>query len=248
MVGLSVLLFVWALLAGQIGTFSIQQSFAPHSPMMQSLLDRYQQAYVEFQNGQIDRALAQFQLLVASRENLQGLGYDGLAAAYFEAERTDRALESLDEALERFPQHAIAHLLRGDILYTQGRTADALHEYRQAASGVAVFPLQREVAHLEIGILKTRKRIEAFEQKYDCKLDEIDIKLNPLILLSAWNGKGIRNAQAPGSRKGITQHHSHMRISAYFQQIDEIINHCPGVSLKTAIMMNVPKLKGLSEV
>ena len=51
--------------------------------------------------------------------------------------------------------------------------------------------LQREVAHLEIGILKTRRRIEAFEQKYDCKLDEIDDKapsIDPLECVE-WEGE-----------------------------------------------------------
>jgi tetratricopeptide (TPR) repeat protein len=151
-VGLSVLLFVGALLAGHLGKFRIQQSFEPHSPMMQTLLNRYQRAYTEFQNGQIDRALAEFRPLVASHENPQGLGYDGLAAAYFEAELIDRALELPDEALGRFPQHGMAHLLRGDILYTQGRTADALPAYREATSGVAVFPWQRAAAHTGIGV------------------------------------------------------------------------------------------------
>ncbi|MGH8065513.1 MAG: hypothetical protein ACRERE_09795 [Candidatus Entotheonellia bacterium] len=51
--------------------------------------------------------------------------------------------------------------------------------------------LQKEVAHLEIGILKTRRRIEAFEQKYDCKLGEIDHKapsIDPLERVE-WEGE-----------------------------------------------------------
>ena len=51
--------------------------------------------------------------------------------------------------------------------------------------------LQKEVGHLEIVILKTRRRIEAFEQKYDCKLDEIDDKvpsIDPLERVE-WEGE-----------------------------------------------------------
>ncbi|MGH8065509.1 MAG: hypothetical protein ACRERE_09770 [Candidatus Entotheonellia bacterium] len=50
-VGLSMLLFVWVLVAWHLGEFRIQRSFAPHSPMIESLLDRYERAYTEFQNG-----------------------------------------------------------------------------------------------------------------------------------------------------------------------------------------------------
>jgi tetratricopeptide (TPR) repeat protein len=151
-VGLSVFLFVGALLAWHLGKFRIQQSFEPPSPVMQPLLDRYQRAYTEFQEGQIDRALAEFRLLVASGENLKGVGYDGLAAAYFEAELTDKALELLDEALGRFSQHAMAHLLRGDILYTKGQTEDALLAYQKAIAGVAAFPWQRAAAQTALGV------------------------------------------------------------------------------------------------
>lgn len=34
--------------------------------------------------------------------------------------------------------------------------------------------LQRQVAHVEMGILKTRRRLEEFEQKYGYKLDEVE--------------------------------------------------------------------------
>jgi hypothetical protein len=51
--------------------------------------------------------------------------------------------------------------------------------------------LQREVAHLEMGILKTQRRIETFEQKYDCKLEEIEEKvpsMDPLERVE-WEGE-----------------------------------------------------------
>ncbi len=34
--------------------------------------------------------------------------------------------------------------------------------------------LQRQAAHLEMGILKTRRRLEEFEQKYGCTLEAVD--------------------------------------------------------------------------
>jgi hypothetical protein len=34
--------------------------------------------------------------------------------------------------------------------------------------------LQRQVAHVDMGVVKTRKRLEAFEQKYSCTLAEVN--------------------------------------------------------------------------
>jgi hypothetical protein len=59
--------------------------------------------------------------------------------------------------------------------------------------------LQREVSHLEMGILKTQRRIETLEQKYDCKLEEIDetigqcleVSLKPCSMMNAPRLKGL---------------------------------------------------------
>ena len=34
--------------------------------------------------------------------------------------------------------------------------------------------IHRQIAHVALGIDKTRKRIDAFEQKYGCRLEEVD--------------------------------------------------------------------------
>ena len=51
--------------------------------------------------------------------------------------------------------------------------------------------LQREAAHLEIGILKTQRRIEEFEQKDSCKLEELNsimVSIDPLERVE-WEGE-----------------------------------------------------------
>jgi hypothetical protein len=51
--------------------------------------------------------------------------------------------------------------------------------------------LQRQVAHVEIGVVKTRQRLAAFEQKYDCTLAEVDntgVSVDPLDRVE-WEGE-----------------------------------------------------------
>jgi tetratricopeptide (TPR) repeat protein len=86
-------------------------------------------------------------------ENPLGLGYDGLAAAYFEAELAERAQATLGEALARNPRHSMAYLLRGDVLYTQGKRDDALKAYRMATQVTALLPWQRAAAQTALGVL-----------------------------------------------------------------------------------------------
>ncbi len=51
--------------------------------------------------------------------------------------------------------------------------------------------LQKQAAHIELGLAKTQKRVEAFEQKYGCTLDEVDRKapyIDPLERVE-WEGE-----------------------------------------------------------
>ena len=51
--------------------------------------------------------------------------------------------------------------------------------------------LQRQVAQLELGVVKTRKRLTAFEQTYGCRLDEADtagISIDPMNRVE-WEGE-----------------------------------------------------------
>jgi hypothetical protein len=49
--------------------------------------------------------------------------------------------------------------------------------------------IHRQIAYVAIGIEKTRKCLEEFEQKYGCRLGEADKVVLPLILSSGRNGK-----------------------------------------------------------
>jgi hypothetical protein len=51
--------------------------------------------------------------------------------------------------------------------------------------------LQRQAAYMEMGIAKTRKRLQAFEQQYGCTLQEADtsgVSIAPLDRVE-WEGK-----------------------------------------------------------
>ena len=63
--------------------------------------------------------------------------------------------------------------------------------------------LRRQIAYIEIGIEKTRKRIEEFEQKYGCPLDNVDTvfpTLDPLERVE-WEGEAEMRRRLEAERE-----------------------------------------------
>jgi hypothetical protein len=62
--------------------------------------------------------------------------------------------------------------------------------------------LQREVACVEMGIVKTQQRLEEFERKYHCRLEEIDTvvrSIDPLERVE-WEGEAEMLRRLEGHR------------------------------------------------
>ena len=51
--------------------------------------------------------------------------------------------------------------------------------------------LQRQATYVEMGVVKTRQRLQAFEQKYGCKLEEADARDSNIAPLDRveWEGE-----------------------------------------------------------
>jgi hypothetical protein len=63
--------------------------------------------------------------------------------------------------------------------------------------------LARQVTHLEMGILKTRKRVEEFEQKYGCPLEQLEAgtpSIDPLDRVE-WEGEAEMLKRLEGERE-----------------------------------------------
>jgi len=74
---------------------------------------------------------------------------------------------------------------------------------REKAVPLLEAALQREAAHLEVGILKTRRRIEEFEQKYGCRLEELDHRvpwIDPLERVE-WEGEAEMLRRLEGEKE-----------------------------------------------
>jgi hypothetical protein len=66
--------------------------------------------------------------------------------------------------------------------------------------------LQRQVAHVEMGAVKTRKHLEAFEQKYGCTLAEVDntsVNVDPLDR-TEWEGEAEMLRRLEGEKAVLT--------------------------------------------
>jgi hypothetical protein len=62
---------------------------------------------------------------------------------------------------------------------------------RGKAISLLAAALQRQIAHVEMGVAKTRQHLAAFEQKYGCTLAEVDnlgINADPLDRVE-WEGE-----------------------------------------------------------
>jgi hypothetical protein len=66
--------------------------------------------------------------------------------------------------------------------------------------------LQRQVAHVEMGAVKTRKHLEAFEQKYGCTLAEVNstgVNVDPLDR-TEWEGEAEMLRRLEGEKAVLT--------------------------------------------
>lgn len=139
-----------------LGNGGIGKHVSDKRPLLTSRtsdLTAYQQAYADFFGGKINAALAVFKRLADTKDNPRGLGYDGLAAVYFEAGLTEKASRLAMQALHINPHHTMAHLLQGDIHYTRGEMDKALKAYHLAAGATPLLPWQQARAHNAIGVV-----------------------------------------------------------------------------------------------
>jgi len=154
--------------AEQVQSDHSERAVAPRT-LRPTLLEKYQQAYDDWHRGHPSAARAGFSTLSALPDNPLGLGYDGLAAVYLEAELHDKAQGLLHQALARNPSHGPAYLLQGDIFYTQSKKDKSLHACQRAAQAPALLPWQHAAAQTALGVYYSLqdapdKAREAFKQ------------------------------------------------------------------------------------
>jgi hypothetical protein len=74
---------------------------------------------------------------------------------------------------------------------------------RERAIALLEAALQKEAAHAELGIVKTRRRLEEFEQKYGCRLEELENRvasIDPLERVE-WEGEAEMLRRLEGEKE-----------------------------------------------
>ena len=74
---------------------------------------------------------------------------------------------------------------------------------RDRAIALLEAALQKEAAHAEMGMVKTRRRLEEFEQKYGCRLEELEHRgtsIDPLERVE-WEGEAEMLRRLEGEKE-----------------------------------------------
>ena len=90
-----------------------------------------------------------------SKERGQGeiLGKEGLTAVYAKKEDQEKALALAKEVEEKAPDRAYVHVIKGDLLYSQGNKEEAGKEYTKAVQKEVAEPHQKAFAYNKLGRL-----------------------------------------------------------------------------------------------
>jgi len=88
-----------------------------------------------------------------SQKGTQGevLGKEGLAAVYAKKGQPEQALQLAKEVEQKAPERAYIHVVKGDVLYTQGKTKEAEAEYQKGIQKKAAEPYQEAIRYNQMG-------------------------------------------------------------------------------------------------
>ena len=106
------------------------------------------EAYQALEQGDLDKAAALFQQLISQAEpQLQSQGYTGLAAVAWVRGEAQQTLARAAQAEVLDPEVVYSHVLRGHLLWQQGKTTEAATAYRTATAKTHGLPWQQAVAY-----------------------------------------------------------------------------------------------------
>ncbi len=108
--------------------------------------------YAALKQGDTQAAEQTFDSLARETGEAGISGTVGLSAVYVARGENDKALRLAKEAQQRDPDNGYVHVLKGDVLYAQARTAEAEAEYHKAVEKPAA-PLQQAEACNKLGLL-----------------------------------------------------------------------------------------------
>lgn len=164
-----------------------------------ALLQEYQKAFENLQAGQLDAAQSAFQRIATNPENTAGLGYDGLAAIYFEKGNLPEAKEALQKSLTANSVNIMALLIQGDISFAMGEKEKSTSEYLRATQSETLWGWQKALAYNALGVSdflnsKQAEAKECFDQALSA--DKSSLATHSNLGYLSWQEGDLKKAQA----------------------------------------------------
>lgn len=107
--------------------------------------------YSELKEGNIKAAEAIFRDLAQDKGESEVLGKEGLAMVYANKGEADKAFETAKEVEKKAPERVLPHVLKGDLLYSQGKKELAAKEYENAVKKGEGASHQKALAYNQFG-------------------------------------------------------------------------------------------------
>ncbi len=142
--------------------------------------------YASLNEGDLEGANSIFDELSRQPGKGVAVGLEGMAAIHVQKGETDKALEIAADVIKKAPDRAYAHVIKGNVLYSQNKKKEAEAEYEKAIGKNIAPSFQRAIAYNQFG------RLKANQGKYEKSRDLYDqaIAIDPYYV-EATSNKGL---------------------------------------------------------
>lgn len=146
--------------------------------------------YAALKAGNLSEAENIFDNLSQNKGQAEVLGKEGLVAVYARKGETEKALVLADEVEQKAPDRSYVHVVKGDLLYSQNKKAEAEAEYKKGVQKKVAALYQKAVAHNQLG------RLYASQGKYQGARELYDqaVAMDPYYV-EATSNKGMTYAK-----------------------------------------------------
>jgi tetratricopeptide (TPR) repeat protein len=149
---------------------TISQNIENNNP--KNLKAKTIKGYAALKEGNLNEAEKTFSDLSNMKGKGEILGKEGLTAVYAQKGQAEKTFALAKEVEQKAPDRAYVHVLKGDILYGQGKKKEAGAEYRKAVQKKSAEPYQKAVAYnqygrFHAGLGKYQKARELYDQAID---------------------------------------------------------------------------------
>ena len=185
--------------------------------------------YAALKMNEVDKAEDIFKGLAEEDGDAEILGKEGLVKIYAQKGKVKKALAVAAEVEKKAPERGAVNVVKGDILYAQGKEDEALAEYKAAVSKTEGSDIQKAEAHNQLGRLYAS--VDNFDQariNYDQT-----VELDPYNLV-AMSNKGVTYQKEGQLDKAMEMFEQAMSINSN-DQFAEVL------ARKTRDMMNLQK-------